>query len=278
MTTQRKKRGPTAPAAKARGRSSTARQTRRAGTRRAAAGRGHEGGAYSCDLGTPSRVLPSGARLVAEARGDRLELSYVDPAAAAPGPAAGERAAEMTARLERVGAIWLATEEVLGEERRAAAITQESGLPAGDEALLRAGGFEPARVAPGAPDPVARAAAEFAKLIVESYTVDEAAARLGVNDSRVRQRLTGAPRTLFGFKVGGSWRVPRLQFDGRKLLAGVAEVVAGLPPDLDPVSAQRWLTSPNADLVIDGDRPVSPLDWLRTGRPAARAAALAAEL
>ncbi len=103
---------------------------------------------------------------------------------------------------------------------------------------------------------------------------------MGVNPSRVRQRLGGDPRSLYGIKEGKSWRVPKFQFIGRKPIPGMAEVLPALPRDLHPVEVQRWFSTPHPDLYLDPDerRPVAPLDWLRMGRPAEVVADLARNL
>ena len=41
-----------------------------------------------------------------------------------------------------------------------------------------------------------------------------------------------------------------------------------------PVGIHAWLTRPDADLEVDG-KPVSPLDWLRTGHDLAPVAEMA---
>src|SRR3990172_10209969 len=59
--------------------------------------------------------------------------------------------------------------------------------------LLERGGFELDRLDFGLEDPIARTAFEYAVLRATALTTREAAGRLGVNDSRVRQRLGGPP-------------------------------------------------------------------------------------
>ena len=57
-------------------------------------------------------------------------------------------------------------------------------------------------------------------------SVDEAARTLKVDSSRIRQRLSGDPRSLFGVKVGKAWRVPRFQFDGKRVAPGLGSAEA----------------------------------------------------
>ena len=121
-----------------------------------------------------------------------------------------------------------------------------------------------ARIPRDAPDPHAVHLAHMARLRADSLSVEEAAKLLGVNPSRIRQRLGGKPRTLLGMKVGRSWRVFRYQFDGDQLVPNLEKVIAAMPPRQDPVGDHNWLTLPESDLEVD-DRPVSPITWLRRG-------------
>jgi hypothetical protein len=143
-------------------------------------------------------------------------------------------------------------------------------------ALERGGlGFAP----PDLPrSPLASAAARYAALLATARPVAEAARLLGVDPSRVRQRL--GERTLYGVKAGRGWRLPAFQFDldqPDRLVPGIGAVLAALPRDLHPVAVYNWLTLPDPDLIWQGE-PVSPLDWLRSGGDPETPAAIAADL
>jgi hypothetical protein len=153
-------------------------------------------------------------------------------------------------------------------------------LPAEERERLEKGGFtlDPEGET-GADDPVARGAAEFAALLGSALSVVEAAQRLGVKAARIRQRLGGLPRTLYGVKRDGEWWLPRFQFTRDGLLPGIAQVIEALDPELNPVAVWRWFTSPNPDLEVEeGDKAASPLEWLRAGHAPAVLVALAADL
>lgn len=107
--------------------------------------------------------------------------------------------------------------------------------------------------------------------------VAEVAQRLGVDPTRIRQRLRA--RTLYGLRVRGrSWRLPRFQFDetGREI-PHLGEVLRALPPDLHPRSVEGFLRTQQPELSADG-KPTGPRDWLRSGGPADPVVALAAAL
>jgi hypothetical protein len=153
-------------------------------------------------------------------------------------------------------------------------------LTEAEAAVLESGGFvlEPANL--GSDDPLARSAAEYAALLNGSLSTQAFAERLGVDPSRIRQRLTSEPPSLYGIRLHAGWVIPEFQLDGSQLLPGLGDVVARLDPELHPLSVYRWFTLPNPDLEaesIPGPR-LSPRDWLRLGLPAERVAEMAADL
>lgn len=146
--------------------------------------------------------------------------------------------------------------------------------------VLEQGGFSLAPADLGSEDPLARTAAEYADLLKASLATTELAARLGVDPTRVRQRLTSRPPTLYGIRLDSGWVIPDFQLDGGRLIPGLVEVVPQLDPDLHSLTVLRWFTMPNPDLVSEehGGRALSPRDWLRLGLPAGLVAALAGDL
>ena len=103
------------------------------------------------------------------------------------------------------------------------------------------------------------------------------AAMLGVNPSRIRQQLHD--HTIYGIKVVHSWRLPLFQFDDDRLLPGVGEVFSRLDWTVHPVGVYNWFVNPDPDLQIDEDQaPISPRDWLRSGRSPEPVAELASAL
>lgn len=122
-----------------------------------------------------------------------------------------------------------------------------------------------------------RTAADYAALLATSLTVPELARRLGVDESRVRQRI--ARHQLFAIKGGATWRVPLFQLDdsGQRLVPGLRTVAPHLA-GVHPVVASRWFTLPHGDLADEANRPLSPRAWLLGGGDPARVAALAEEL
>lgn len=147
-----------------------------------------------------------------------------------------------------------------------------------EESLLDEAGLPNEPLPPRVAHPVDVGIVEFAALLSNALSVEEAATLLGVNTSRIRQRLS-RERSLFGIKSGSAWRIPTFQFDGRRAVAGIEKVLPNIRPDVDPTGVSRWLSLPHPDLVIgEEERSVSPLQWLRSGRDPIVVSELAREL
>lgn len=123
--------------------------------------------------------------------------------------------------------------------------------------------------------PIAGLAAAYAEVVSQSATVSALAKRLGVDPSRVRQRIYA--RSLYAFKHRGGWLIPNFQLESNRVVPGVADVVWKLSPTLHPVAVSRWFTTPNADLALEG-KAVSPIAWLASGGPPAGVAAMAGSI
>lgn len=143
------------------------------------------------------------------------------------------------------------------------------------QATLRKLGASLEPLHPAELGPVAGLAVAHAELVAHSDTVASVAKRLGVDTSRVRQRIYAG--SLYAFKHRSAWLVPAFQFQGRLLVPGLGEVVPALPSGLHPVAVTRWFTTPTRDLLL-GVEAVSPVVWLSSGGPAAPVAASAGGL
>jgi excisionase family DNA binding protein len=145
--------------------------------------------------------------------------------------------------------------------------------------FLREAGVDLADFAPrehGPDSPLARTAAEYAAILGASLSVPELAARLGVDESSVRQRLLA--RRLYGIKVGKGWRIPffELDDDGQALVPGL-HLVARHWAEAHPVEVAQWFTQPHVDLEGPDDEPVSPRAFLLAGGNPRTVAELAEE-
>jgi hypothetical protein len=153
----------------------------------------------------------------------------------------------------------------------------DSELSQAEADMLAEGGFLLEALVPNVRHPLAQSAAAYAALLASSLTVGQAARRLGVNESRVRQRL--AARTLYGIKERSTWRLPLVQFEADGLVRGMERVLPRLAASLHPLAMVGWFTTPNPDLPVgDEEQPSSPLEWLRSGRPIEVVADLAGDM
>ena len=162
--------------------------------------------------------------------------------------------------------------------RRRSTVPASVELTAVELDVLRAGGVDLDRAVTR--DPFESTVVLFAALIESSLSTTEAAERLGVATSQVRQMI--ARRTLYSVKLDERRYVPRFQFrrDGA-LVPNITRVNPAVPSDLHPVEVYEWYTLPEPDLAIDDGeerRAISPLDWLDTGGSPARVTALARRL
>jgi hypothetical protein len=113
-------------------------------------------------------------------------------------------------------------------------------------------------------DPLTKTIVDYMALIETSLSTAEAAAMLGVDVSRIRQRIRD--RSLLGLEYEGEWRLPRFQFERKKVVPGIAEVLAALPPDLNPLDVATWFLQPNIDLEAGEEKATaSPRAWLLRG-------------
>ncbi len=150
-------------------------------------------------------------------------------------------------------------------------------LSTSEIAVLEEGGFDLEPRPLDSAHPLIRSGVAYSALLASSLSVSQAAARLHVEDSRIRQRL--GERTLYGIKLKSVWRLPRFQFIDEGMVPGIEIVFPHLDPALHPLSVVGWFTTPNPDLAYGEDEePVSPLDWLRAGYPAEPVSELAGSL
>jgi hypothetical protein len=191
-------------------------------------------------------------------------------------PQLGPEAAESVASLLRSRGLSPDADQLLLAVLESAArlpastpVPPERGMSTGELEVLRAGGFSAGRASEQetryrAADPVTRGVADYATLIAGSRSVSDVAALLGVEPSRIRQRL--GERSLYGVKQGRGWRLPAFQLTHDGLVPNVGSVLLSLPADLHPIAVQRWFTSPCVDLLDpQSAQPIAPRQWLCCG-------------
>jgi hypothetical protein len=114
-------------------------------------------------------------------------------------------------------------------------------------------------------------------LLATSLTAKQAAEGMGVDPSRVRQRL--ADRTLYGVLWKHRWMLPLFQFHEGVAPPGLERVLPELPTDLSPIAVERWFHRPSPNLHSEEiGRGLSPREWLLAGLPAEKPARIARHL
>ncbi|WP_019813040.1 MerR family transcriptional regulator [Saccharomonospora saliphila] len=108
----------------------------------------------------------------------------------------------------------------------------------------------------------ARTVAAHAVLADSALTVAEAATALGVDDSRIRHRLK--EHRLTGWKAQGGWRLPAWQFTATGVLPGLDVVLRAVPEDQPALVVAAFMSTPQADLIING-KQATPRQWLLAG-------------
>lgn len=142
-------------------------------------------------------------------------------------------------------------------------------LPEAEASALAHVGLKPtAKTRANAAKSRARYATTYLDLFNNADTSMELAAKLGLDPSRIRQRIR--EHSLLSIELNGERRVPRFQFQGKVEVPGLSKVLSATSM-LSPVAFAMWFLSPTPDLEIEPDAvPVSPREWLlRTGDVAA---------
>lgn len=144
--------------------------------------------------------------------------------------------------------------------------------------ILEAGGFPkpPKRLSLG--DNIAIVAGEVGVLIASALTQAQAAERLGVDQSRVRQRI--GQGTLYAITGENNVKVlPRFQFTDQGVLPGVEKILPVINKEAHPIAVQRFFLTAQADLYSEELNTVlSPRDWLITGHSPEPVIRMAADL
>lgn len=162
-----------------------------------------------------------------------------------------------------------AIEELLDKEDVPVGSEGAQELTSGEQETLWRAGADLEDEDLGAEDPMLLGKMDYLNLLESSLTTAQASKLLGVNESRIRQRLTSKPPSLYGIKRDAEWLIPSFQFEGKKLIPHIKLIISMLDANLHPVSVWRWFTTPDSDLVNESspEGGFSPRDWLLRGFP-----------
>lgn len=125
---------------------------------------------------------------------------------------------------------------------------------------------------------IAVLAGEVGVMITSALSQADAAELLGVDQSRIRQRISqGTLFTVSG--ATGAKVLPKFQFTEEGALPGLEKILPVINAEAHPVSVQRFFITPNADLYSDIlESELSPRDWLIAGHSPEPVIRMAADL
>lgn len=167
-----------------------------------------------------------------------------------------------------------------GEFTPPATLTPETTLTAGELEALRDVGLA---TEPDTERLAAQARQEtlyaFFHVFKSALPTQEVAALLGVNPSRIRQRVK--ERSLLALTDGNEHRFPSIQFHRQTELPGLRLVLPALRESMNTLAAVSWLSTPTPDLATIGandelGEPLSPREYLLRTGDAKRVAEIAA--
>ncbi|TJY57150.1 DNA-binding protein [Sinimarinibacterium sp. CAU 1509] len=140
-----------------------------------------------------------------------------------------------------------------------------SGVSATERSALAAVGMLPdAKTQADAEAARAEALHVFFHIFQQALTTREAAEMMGVDQSRIRQRVR--ERSLLALSADGETRLPQQQFQDNAPIPGLRTVLQALPDGYDPLEVLSWLATPTPDLLGADETPVSPREYLlKTG-------------
>lgn len=159
---------------------------------------------------------------------------------------------------------------------RAHSLTDATALPLVEVEVLQSVGLSTSPWTGSADkDPLLQSIADYMALLKTSLTIGEAAKRLKVGASRIRQRIREG--SLYAIRYEARYRLPRFQFERRAVLPALREVISSLPQTLTPLDVARWFLTPHPDLEAQkrGKGNLTPRAWLLQGSPISMVSQLA---
>jgi hypothetical protein len=132
---------------------------------------------------------------------------------------------------------------------------------------------------PGGRNLILETLTSYSALVATAVPLGDVAKRLGVNASRLRQRI--GERTMLGVRgeTGQSWRLPAFQFDEKgNELPGLRLILKAAPDDLEPLQIAAFFDTAQPDLEDRDGAAQSPSEWLKAGGDPKKVAALISDL
>lgn len=171
-----------------------------------------------------------------------------------------QRGISQSGRLRLIDAL----KDVLDSKEPQTYTDPSEGLTESEQEVLKQGGLRFERTSTR--DLVSETALEYAELVASSMSSSEAAIRLGVTPTRVRQMIGECE--IYSFILNGKRLIPQFQFQENDLVSNIRLVNRALNQNLHPVGIWAWFHQENSELEIDSNSAIqlSPLQWLIEGR------------
>lgn len=108
--------------------------------------------------------------------------------------------------------------------------------------------------------------------------ISEAARRLGVSDSRLRQRIGEGDLLSIRGSDGRSHLIPAFQLTENGELPGLRRVLSAIRPGAKLLTIYGFFMTPQPDLEDDDGNPMTPVEWLLAGEDVIVVAELASDI
>ncbi|WP_116083284.1 hypothetical protein [Tropicimonas sp. IMCC34011] len=112
-----------------------------------------------------------------------------------------------------------------------------------------------------ASDPVFRGLAQQILQISEAIPLADAAARMGLSDARLRQRISEGSLLAVHRPHGRGWLIPTFQITGSGEIPHLGRILKAVARPVSDEAMHRFFVSSHDDL-----HGMSPRDWLIEGR------------
>ncbi|MGD8939817.1 MAG: hypothetical protein PVJ72_10585 [Gammaproteobacteria bacterium] len=144
--------------------------------------------------------------------------------------------------------------------------------------VLEEGGFPTVPDTVSLGDNIAIVAGEVGVMIASALSQSQAAQLLGVDQSRIRQRI--GQGTLYTITGENNVKVlPRFQFTDEGVLPGLEKVLPVINNEAHPIAVQRFFLTVSSDLYSEElQANLSPRDWLISGHNPDAVVRMAADL
>lgn len=114
-------------------------------------------------------------------------------------------------------------------------------------------------------DQMSKSSGLLCRIRATAVPLADVARRLGVSDSRLRQRIGDGHLLSIRSPDGRSHHIPSFQLTENGELPGLKKVLAAICPDATFITIYGFFVTPQPDLETEDGEPMTPIDWLLLG-------------